>query len=109
MCDYTIEFNFRDAKQYWGLEDFMTVNQTPVYNSANLAVFMVNVSHALMRPLRPQWSELRVTDLKAWFRSRQYVIATLKLLPEMPEPICIEQAIAQVAELGRVNHVANLV
>jgi len=37
------------------------------------------------------------------------VIATLKLLPEMPEPIFIEQAIAQVAELGRVNHVANLV
>ena len=106
---FQIEFNFRDAKQYWGLEDFMTVNQTPVYNSANLAMFMVNVSQALMRPLRPQWSELSVTDLKAWFRSRQYVIATLKLLPEMPEPIFIEQAIAQVAELGRVNHLANLV
>ena len=29
----------------------MTVNETPVYNSANLAMFMVNVSHALMRPI----------------------------------------------------------
>ena len=106
---FQIEFNFRDAKPYGGLEDFMTVNQTPVYNSANLAMFMVNLSQALMRPLRTQWSELSVTDLKAWFRSRQYVIATFKLLPEMPEPIFIEQAIAQVAELGRVNHVANLV
>ena len=28
---------------------------------------------------------------------------TLKLLPEMPEPICIDQVIAQVAELGRIN------
>jgi len=36
---FQIEFNFRDAKQYWGLEDFMTVKQTPVYNSANLAMF----------------------------------------------------------------------
>ena len=50
-----------------------------------------------------------MTDLKAWVRSRQYVMATFKWLPEMPEPIFIEQAIAQVAELGRVNHVANLV
>src|SRR5712692_3063679 len=80
---FQIEFNFRDAKQYWGLEDFMTVNQTPVYNSVN--------------------------DLKAWFRGRKYVVETLKLLPEMPEPIFIDQAIAQVAALGRVNHAINSV
>ena len=106
---FQLEFNFRDAKQYWGLEDFMTVKQTPVYNSANLAMFMVNVSHAVMRPMRTQWPECSVNDLKAWFRSRKYVVETLKLLPEMPEPIFIEQAIAQVAALGRVNHVVNLV
>jgi putative transposase len=104
---FQLEFNFRDAKQYWGLEDFMTVKQTPVYNSANLAMFMVNLSHALMRPLQPHWPGMSVNDLKAWFRSRKYVVETLKLLPEMPEPIFIDQAIAQVAALGRVNHVVN--
>ena len=104
---FQLEFNFRDAKQYWGLEDFMTVKQTPVYNSANLAMFMVNLSHAVMRPLQPQWPGLSVNDLKAWFRSRKYVIETLKLLPEMPEPIFIDQAIAQVAALGLVNQVVN--
>jgi len=62
---FQIAFNFREAKHYWGLEDFMTVHQTPVYNSANLAMLMVNLSHALRRPLRTQWSELSVTDLKA--------------------------------------------
>ena len=36
---FQLEFNFRDAKQYWGLEDFMAVNETPVYNSANFAMF----------------------------------------------------------------------
>ena len=106
---FQIEFNFRDAKQYWGLEDFMTVNQTPVYNSANLAMFMVNLSHALIRPIRTQWPECSVNDLKAWFRGRKYVVETLKLLPEMPEPIFIDQAIAQVAALGRVNHAINSV
>ena len=101
---FQIEFNFRDAKQYWGLEDFMTVNQTPVYNSANLAMFMINLAHALIRPIRTQWPACSVNDLKAWFRGRKYVVETLKLLPEMPEPIFIDQAIAQVAALGRVNH-----
>jgi len=101
---FQIEFNFRDAKQYWGLEDFMVVNPVPVHNSANLAMFMVNLSHALIRPLRPKWPGLSVNDLKTWFRSRKYVVETLKLLPEMPEEIFIDQIVAQVAELGRINH-----
>jgi putative transposase len=104
---FQLEFNFRDAKQYWGLEDFMTINERPVYNSAHLAMFMVHVSHALMRPMRTQWPEVSVNDLKAWFRSRKYVVETLKLLPEMPEPIFIDQAIAHMAALGRVNHEGN--
>ncbi len=85
----------------------MVVNETPVYNSANLAMFMVNVSQALMRPMRRDWPELRVNDLKTWFRSRKYVMETLKLLPEMPEPIFIEQVIAKVAQLGRINHLVD--
>jgi len=41
---FQIEFNFRDAKQYWGLDDFMNVKQTAVTNAANLSFFMVNFS-----------------------------------------------------------------
>ena len=44
---FQIEFNFRDAKQYWGLDDFMNIKEQQVYNSDNLAFFMVNVSHIL--------------------------------------------------------------
>lgn len=76
----------------------MTVQQTPVYNSANLAMFMVNLSHAVMRSLRGDWPEVRVTDLQAWFRGRKYVVETLKLLPEMPDPIFIARAIDQMAQ-----------
>ena len=42
---FQIEFNFRDAKQYWGLDDFMNIKEQQVCNAANLAFFMVNVSH----------------------------------------------------------------
>jgi putative transposase len=104
---FQLEFNVRDAKQYWGLEDFMSVNERPVYNSANLAMFMVNVSQALMRPMRAQWPACSVNDLKAWFRGRKYVVETLKLLPEMPDSLFIDQVVSQMAALGRVNHAVN--
>ena len=66
-------------------------------------MFMVNLSHALMRPLRTHWPEVSVNDLKTWFRSKTYVLETLKMLPEMPDAIFIDQAIARMAELGRIN------
>ena len=109
MIDYyrlrfQLEFNFRDAKQYWGLEDFMSVKERPVDNSANLAMFMVNLSHALIRPMREEWPAFSVNDLKAWFRGRKYATELLKLLPESPGSIFMDQVVAQMAELGRVNH-----
>jgi putative transposase len=45
---FQIEFNFRDAKQFWGLEDFMNRSQITVTNAANLSFFMVNLSHYLL-------------------------------------------------------------
>ena len=102
---FQIEFNFRDAKQFWGLEDFMNVNQTPVYNAANLAMFMVNVSQVLLRHFRPTCSTFSVNDLKAHFRGCKYVSETLKLLPQRPEPIFIEQIFANIVQIGRVNAV----
>ncbi len=65
MIDYyalrfQLEFNFRDAKQYCGLEDFMNVNKTPVNTAANLSIFMVNVSSKLAAPLRCEHAEFSV-------------------------------------------------
>jgi len=46
---FQIEFVFRDAKQYWGLEDYMNVKEKAVNNGANLSTFMVNISHILKK------------------------------------------------------------
>lgn len=100
---FQIEFNFRDAKQYWGLEDFMNVSETAVTNAANLSLFMVNFAYCLLRDFRqtdPSWS---VLDLKAYFRAYKYLEETLKMLPEMPEPISIQHIFSQVARLGRIH------
>ena len=81
----------------------MVVNETPVYNSANLAMLMINLSQVLMRPLRENCPAFSVNDLKAHFRGRQYVLDALKLLPHMPAPIIIEQAFELAANRGRIN------
>jgi putative transposase len=99
---FQIEFNFRDAKQFWGLEDFMNTTPTAVTNAANLALFMVNVAHLLLVWFRQLHPNAGVLDLKAHFRGRRYVSETLKLLPEMPEPILVAQVFDTVAQLGSI-------
>ena len=75
---FQIEFNFRDAKQYWGLEDFMNTKETAVTNAANLSLFMVNLSYLLLRNFRQKDSTVNVLDLKAFYRGHKYVAETLK-------------------------------
>ena len=109
MIDYyalrfQIEFNFRDAKQFWGLEDFMNVNKTPVNNAANLSMFMVNVSAKLLAPLRLEHSEWSVLDLKARYRGVKYLHETLKILPQKPEPIVIDQIAERLGSIGAIHY-----
>jgi hypothetical protein len=100
---FQIEFNFRDAKQYWGLDDFMNVNVIPVTNAANLALFMVNVAQRLLRDFRRSHPHAGVLDLKACFCGRKYVDATLELLPQKPEPILLTRIYEQVSALGSIH------
>lgn len=100
---FQIEFNFRDAKQYWGLEDFMNVNPTAVTNAANLSFFMVNFAYRLLRDWRQADPDESVLDLKAHYRGYKYVAETLKWLPQRPEPILIARIFSQVACLGRIH------
>ena len=100
---FQIEFNFRDAKQYWGLEDFMNIKETTVKNAINLAFFMVNLSHILINKVRLQNAEFSVQDLKAYFRGSKYVDEVLKLLPEKLDPILIQQIFKELGIIGGIN------
>ena len=100
---FQIEFNFRDAKQYWGLEDFMNVTPTGVTNAANLSLFMVNVAYRLRADVHPRDPDYSVLDLKADCRGYKYVEETIKMLPEKPEPVLFAKILNQVAGLGRIH------
>lgn len=99
---FQIEFNFRDAKQYWGLEDFMNVKEVAVTNAANLSLFMVNVSHRLLADFRQEDSSVNVLDLKAYFRGCKYVRETIKCLRQKPEPVLLHRMFENVSRLGRI-------
>ena len=100
---FQIEFNFRDAKQFWGLEDFMNTTETAVTNAVNLSFFMVNLSYRLLRDCRQENSEFSILDLKACYRGYKYVEEVLKLLPQKPDPISLAQIFAKVSNLGAVH------
>jgi putative transposase len=100
---FQIEFNFRDAKQYWGLEDFMNVTPTGVTNAANLSLFMVNVAYQLRADVHARDPDYSVLDLKADCRGAKYVEETIKMLPEKPEPVLLAKILDHVASLGRIH------
>jgi putative transposase len=100
---FHIAFNFRDAKQYWGLEDFMNVTPTGVTNAMNLSWFMVNVVYRLQDDIRQRAPDYRILDLQADCRAYKYVEETIKMLPEKPEPVLLGQILNKVACLGRIH------
>jgi hypothetical protein len=102
---FQIEFNFRDAKQFWGLEDFMNVTQTAVTNAANLSLFMVDVSQVLMCQYRKDDPDFSVLDLKAYYRAYRYVTETIQMLPQKPDDNLVSQLFHKVAALGRIHPV----
>ena len=109
MTDYyslrfQIEFNFRDAKQYWGLQDAMNVNKIPVTNAANLSMFMVSVSAKLTNTFGGEKAHYSVLDLKSHYRGLKYMDETLKILPQKPEPFVIENITQHLSSIGAIHY-----
>jgi putative transposase len=100
---FQIEFNFRDAKQFWGLEDFMNVKQIPVANAVCLSLFMVNLSHYLLQQMRQTDTDAGILDLKSFFCGRRYATETLNLLPKPPSSFISSHIIQLVATLGSIH------
>lgn len=100
---FQIEFNFRDAKQYWGLEDFMNISETAVTNAANLSLFMVNVSQHLLADLRLTDPHCSILDLKALYRGAKYVTEAIEMLPQKPEPVLLARIFNRLTALGRIH------
>lgn len=100
---FQIEFEFRDAKQHFGLSDFRCVSEVAVKNSAGLAFFMGNLSAYLLGSLRERFPDAGVSDLKSYYRGRRYVAEVLKCLPHFAEAIVCSQVMERVSRLGCIH------
>jgi putative transposase len=109
--DYTlrfqIEFEFRDAKQHFGLSDFRCVSQTGVNNAVGVAFFVGNLSAYLLAVFREACPEAGIADLKSYYRGRRYVAETLKYLPDLADDIVWERVMEQVCRLGWIHPGSN--
>jgi len=100
---FQLEFVFRDAKQFWGLEDFMNRTERGVTNASNLAFFMVMLSKRLLMQLKPHWPDVSILDLKAFFRGYRYADELLKYLPEKLDPILSASIFSNIVNLGAIH------
>lgn len=102
---FQIEFNFRDAKQYFGLADFKNIKEQQVHNAVGLALFMDNVSSILMEQAKNKWKEeeISIQDLKAYYRAEFYLDAILNTLDIQPESILNKDQFDHIRKIGAVN------
>lgn len=97
---FQIEFNFRDTKQYWGLDDFMNIKEVA---AANPAFFKVNFSAVLLQCFRGHNPEFSVLDLKSHYRGCRYASEIIKLFPQKPKGILLAEVFEQIVRLGMVH------
>ena len=100
---FQLEFNFREAKQHWGLEDFMVTDEVAVENAASLSLFMVLVSNVLLAAEQMPSGERSIGDLQATYRGWRYVCETIKSLGLEADDIKIGTLGAAVSRLGRIH------
>ncbi|MGK0291477.1 MAG: putative transposase [bacterium] len=98
---FQIEFTYRDAKQFWGLEDFMNIKQQQVQNAANFSMFMVNFSKKLTEE-NSNTTVPSILDLKARFQASFYIDKIIKTNPEIQRVISIKHLKSSIVDTGCV-------
>ena len=94
---YQIEFEFRDAKQHWGLSDFVCVSQRAVTNAVGLSLFLGNLSSPLLVALRERFPDAGVSDLKSYYRGRRYALETRRALKALE---CLPDGLKRVLDFA---------
>ena len=102
---FQIEFNFRDAKQYFGLSDFKNIKKQQVENAVGLAFFMDNISLILIRQAKTKWKEdnISIQDLKAYYRAEKYLESILNTLHIESQTVLNNDQFDQIRKIGAIN------
>jgi len=102
---FQIEFNFRDAKQYFGLADFKNTKEISVKNAVNFSFFMTNLSAVLANRAKKEYEceQFGIQDLKALFRGYSYLQLFLNYTDKTEEQILNKEQKERFLGLGSIN------
>lgn len=98
---FQIEFNFRDAKQFFGLEDFMNIKKRRIHNFANLSMFMNSLSYIIHK--KSGFTHYSVNDLKSFFMAEKYACEILKYYGKKVDAILINDLISQISDFSLIH------
>ena len=102
---FQIEFNFRDARQFFGLSHFKSIFSNQVTNTIGYAFFMVSLSNILLFEIKTKYPDcqLSIQDLKAFFRAEKYLNELLNI-PENKQGIFLSQnSNLKIPFVGAIN------
>ena len=102
---FQIEFDFRDAKQYFGLSDFKNYKQQNMTNFVNLSFTMCLVAKIYQAHFRKTLNipKLSTFDLKTIFKARFNAKSILKLVQKTPDLIFNTQFCASFIPNDHIN------
>jgi putative transposase len=102
---FQIEFEFRDAKQHFGLSDFKNYKKENLTNFVNLSFLMCLISKILLESYRETLKNdrLSVLDLKILFNTRHTAKSIFKLTRNNPEVIFNEAFCDQFLSQELIN------
>jgi hypothetical protein len=98
---FKIEFDFRDAKQFFGLDDFMNIKENHIHNFANLSLFMKNIAYIFAKEHGLNVNS--INDLKSRFTALKYINRTLKFMGKTPYAVFNSDILNQIADFSIIN------
>jgi len=98
---FQIEFNFRDAKQFFGLEDFMNIKERRIHNFVNLSMYMNNISYLTHK--KSGFENYSVNDIKSIFMAEKYTREILKYYGEKVDDILMDEAIRRISAFSMIH------
>ena len=102
---FQIEFEFRDAKQYFGLSDFKNYKEIQVTNAVNLAFSMNLISRIILEKYKNVFKcpKMGILDLKTIFRTRKYAKSVLIFNNIDPDEFLLSQQFLNLARFEAIH------
>lgn len=102
---FQIEFDFRDAKQFYGLADFKNYKETQLTNAVNMAFSMTVIGKLVLEKykIKLKCPSMGIIDLKATFRAEKYANILLNSNENDPKDFLNSPLFLEIARLEAIH------